>query len=38
MDKIKRVLKAFFTSLFFSSRRRKMAIGPEEDYERWLGI
>ncbi len=38
MDKFKKMLKAIFSFLLFSSRKRKIALGPEEDYERWLGI
>jgi hypothetical protein len=38
MNKFRKILKAIFSFLILGTRKRKVAMGPEDDYERWLGI
>jgi hypothetical protein len=38
MNRLKNFFRSLFAFMVLSSRKQKIAMGPEEDYERWLGI
>lgn len=38
MNRLKNIIRSILAFMLIGSRKQKIAMGPEEDYERWLGI